>query len=458
MSNRAGMLPRPPALLALALLSACSLTRGPSVSGPVPANEGDYSVVLAGHVYSLYVPTKAERPDPAVGFRAPLQAFTREVERIDPRRVFLLGDNVRYGNEEEWSFLEDSLAPVRDRVELVAGNHEYRNIEAFRRHGGVVNESFVIGRNKFIVLDAKTWLEDEDLEFIRREVADHESYDNVFVLTHLFLAALATKGVEPSEIDPYGTYRGVSNWSRDVLPLIAGKVDVVFCGDTNERHCRNVVQEHPGGDVTYVLNGFRFGRGLEQRSSGDGPMLFVELRFSGSGYTIVPRAVPLDLRDTWYERFVRLPEYPRPETWPRHALGVTGIVVALPTEWDVEVSSEGLVASFVEGAPWKRLDFDVRPVGEPGLDPSALEELWKEGVLGDGLSFDRGGRTTLGGRPALWTSALGTVKGRRLYRWSGLVLVDGVGWAFTMTMPLLRVTEHVETLTIIRGEVEITAP
>jgi hypothetical protein len=451
---------RPAALLLplLTLLPAC----GASPPAQPAGDDDSYSVVLAGHLYSLYVATKTERRDPVIGFRSPVQAFAEELARIDPRRVFLLGDSVRYGFEEEWTFLEESLAELGERVVFVPGNHEYRDFEAFRRHGGVANETFVIGRNKFVVLDARTWMTEADLAFIEGAVADHERYDHVFVLTHLFMAPwpLPAGGEDPGTGGRMSVVRE-SNWTRDVLPLIAGKVDAVFCGDTHDYHVRNVVQEHPDGDVTYVLNGFRFGRGHDADQSGDGPMLFLELRFSGSGYEIVPRAVPLDARAPWYRHFQRLPE-DEAAPWQRHRLGDSGITIALPGEWSVAPATGGpeLRAVLWEEEPARRVDLEVGPVGSTETGFEELAGVWQRELLGAHpvLALDGEGQTSVGGRPALWTTVLGIVDGRRVYRWSVLVTVEGRGYALTLTMPRNQLGRHVETMARIARDVGFETP
>ena len=280
---------------------------------------------MCGHLYSLYVPTKNERTKPIIGWETPIRSFAAEVERIAPEAMFFLGDNTRFSVDEEWIFLQSIFASVDTPKIFAPGNHEYRDISVFQKYGGLINRSVIIGRNKYIVIDAKSILARSDIDFIEREVADYEDYDNVFIMMHLFLPVrlaprkeVGADGTvhyfrkqEPQEeIDPYSPYSGVSNWSFEVVPLIAGKVKYVFVGDHQPLHTVRLVQDYGEHQIEYIRNGFRFGRGNAVDSTGDGPMVFLELRFEGASFSIIPRAVPLDLKDPWYQDFRKTSDVP----------------------------------------------------------------------------------------------------------------------------------------------------
>ena len=275
----------------------------PSLAGCGPASgsdtrSSDHSVVVAGHLYSLFAASAQEGRD-EIRWQAPIEALARDLNRIGPEAVFFLGDSTHDSGDDEWDFIERKFANVEADLYFLAGNHEYGDIDRFVARGGKRNEAVVVRDNKYLLLDAKTIFEPADLAFIERELADHADYRHVFVLMHYPLAAYR---VPEGEVDPYRPYSGVSNWNQDVVPLLAGKVRYVFCGDLWPRVHR-AVQEVGDHEIHYVLNSFGFGRGAGMEDSGAGLMPFLELRFEGDDFSIVPQAVTLDVRHPWYRYF-----------------------------------------------------------------------------------------------------------------------------------------------------------
>jgi hypothetical protein len=290
-----------PAVLAGGL-GACAATTPDRGDGGGAGDRDDHSVVVAGHLYSLYAPSRKFSERGRIGWEAPIEALARDLNRIGPEAVFFLGDSTHDSGDDEWEFVGEKLAGVEADLHFIAGNHEYRDIDRFLAHGGELNGSLVIHGNKYVFLDAKSIFEPHDLVFIERELADHASYDNVFVLMHYPLAA--SKAPE-EEVDPYRPYSGFSNWNRDVVPLIAGKVRYVFCGDLYARIHRGV-QHYEGEEIHYVLNSFGFGRGEGMEDTGDGLQTFLELRFEDGDFTIVPHVITLDVKHPWYRHFRNL--------------------------------------------------------------------------------------------------------------------------------------------------------
>ena len=459
------------AAVLLAFAAACSMRdSGVRMRAPraidkedaVPARV-EHSVVIAGHLYSLFVASKTESENPVIGWREPLQAFAHEVERIDPELVFLLGDTTRFGLEEEYEFVTETLAPLADRVLYVAGSHEYRNIEAFLRIGGLRNHSIVQGGTKFLLLDAKSILEEADLDFLRRELADHEDYDNVFILTHLYLANRGYPKVPLSEIDAYEPYSGESNWNQDVVPILAGKVDAVFIGDASDSELHNVRQKVGPEQILYVFTSFLFGRGKKPGQPGDGAMLFLELRYSGEDVQILPHTVPLDARHAWYRHDWRPALLPAIDglTWTRHGLPGTTASVSLPYEWNVTKSGEGVLhadsgdwkleAAFIEtvaergalSTHWQQAAF----TGETGSELDALATRWKETVLGKSLALEPGDGLRPFGDGGLRLTATGdTEDGRSVSRWSVLLAHDRSVYSVTITGPQSHRRRHINVV------------
>ncbi|MDF1800179.1 MAG: hypothetical protein P1V81_13450 [Planctomycetota bacterium] len=445
---------RPPSFLtllasSLLLCLACAGGADAPVEGgesPGPAVEEDaYSIAIGGHLYSLYVQYKKELPEPAIGWTTPMEALADELEAIDPELVFFLGDNTRYGRDVEWDFLEDSFAPLWPRIRWGMGNHELRKLEAFREHGGLINEVLVHRGSKFLLLDCKTVLEEHDLEFLRTELADADEYDHVFVLMHYALTGLQPPDPE-AEVDPYEAYTRRSNWDRDVVPILAGKVDAVICGDHNDQGISSYVQELGALELQYVMVGFRFGRGDTVDARGDGPMLFLELRFDGDDFEMLPRSVPLDARDPWYQNprylnpFAPLPAIPG-VTYVRHATADEAVSVELSAAWQVEQrEGRGFFARLKSSSSWNYLTLELEVLGERPDSADLFEDWVALATAGDGGSLEaiEPVPTVVPGLriPGKLMIATGFADGRNVERRSVFFELDGRGYHLTATSPL----------------------
>ena len=421
--------------------------------GDLAAAKGGHSVAIGGHLYSLYVEFKKELPEPPVAWTDPMQALGSELIRLDPDLVFFLGDNTRYGREPEWDFLEQTFEPLGDRIRWGMGNHELRNMEAFRARGGLENSSLVHRGNKYILLDCKTILEPHDLEFLREELQDYESYDHVFLLTHYVLTGLPVPEVPLHEIDPYEEYTRKSNWDRDVVPIIAGKVSAVISGDHNDQHVSNYVQKLGSMSIQYIMTCFRFGRGDTPQTRGDGPMSFLELRFEGDDFQVLPRIVPLDARNPWYanqgygRNNLPLPRIPG-VTYNRHTLPGGAVSLELDSSWTTNEQLPGqFFATLNHGSDWDYLTVEAG-VLEPGPQ---LSEQWQSRVLDSG-----GDPLELGGKsqrkiPGIMVEgdllrATGWVGKRNVERWSLLYEADGQPHYLTMDIPFTRAKAYSEII------------
>ena len=423
-----------------------------TTAGAEAENEDSYSIVVGGHLYSLFVVGKSERPKPPIGWKAPVQTFAAELERIDPKFVFLLGDNTRYGNADEYAFLEEAFGGLGDRLRYGVGNHEYRNIEAFKEHGGLINESIVYRGTKFVFLDAKSILEETDLEFLRREFADADSYDHVFLMTHLFLAERDDPEGPISEIDPYKAYTKESNWNRDVVPIIEGKVDAVFSGDYNNgKHVKNMRLGEKGKEILYVSTSFLFGRGEEVHIAGDGPILFLELKFSGGFLQILPRTVPLDVRHDWYaipRGHSNAAKVLAGTTWAKVPVPDSSLTLELPSTWVVQESSgESVRALWGSPDQWQRVEFLFRLRGDHGGDGRLDAEFstWKQGILdaeGEKLTFDSEGLSEDLTLEAQWMIRTGRKDGRNVVQWDVLMMDSRNTYELTMAAPLSKRAKH----------------
>lgn len=372
--------------------------------------QDSYSVVVSGHLYSLYVRNKTMIRDEPIFDEGVLETFAGELGEIAPKATFFLGDNTRFAFDEEWEMLNRVFVNVGGQKVFAAGNHDHRDIQKLEANGGVRNKSIVIGRNKFVVLDSKTIFNQSDLEFIEREVVDHESYDNVFVMMHFVLAGA---GYPEGEIDPYAQFKNQSNWNRDVVPLIAGKVDYVFTGDYYPRHVGRMVQHVGEHEINYVRNSFMFRRGLEDNQTGDGPMIYLELRFEGSDFSIVPHALAVDVKSDWFEDLNVLGRFKEgyiyetgqfKSDWNKH-LVEDAFTLPLPDRWNVQIDDAEAVLRVTDES--NSIDLSVyqydftQPTSFAQLGESLVEEA--TGSNGRELTIEERGRINIHGIQAVWT-------------------------------------------------------
>ena len=372
-----------------------------------------HRVVICGHLYSLYSRNKIQDPRTLIYSERYLKTFANELDALNPDVTFFLGDSVRYAKKAEWDLLARNFKDVPGKKIWVAGNHEVKGFESFREAGGVHNSSLILGRNKFIILDTKTVFEEEDLAFIEREVKDWEEYDNVFIMMHLFL--IKNEVPEPG-VDPYLAYSGGSNWNSSVLPLIAGKVKYIFAGDYYPKHAGRFVQRYKEHEVHYIRNAFLFRRGRGDDVTGDGPMIYLVLDFDASGkFSITPKLLPVDLRDTWYRNFGLNSDAPayeefeekrtqKPE-WRRLPFK-HGLTIGLPRSWRMnrgkgdlmytawqyrnELGIRSQLFSYINSQGWNEEEFKKQLFSVAEKDRTEPLNIEREGKfqLDDGLNVN----------------------------------------------------------------------
>ncbi|MCB9832271.1 MAG: metallophosphoesterase [Planctomycetes bacterium] len=272
------------------------------------AAEAAPSIIVAGHLYSLGVRSHDESDDRLLDDRW-LEAFATEIRRRRPQAVFLLGDSTRNGGDEEWRRLDRIFAGLEAPLHYLAGNHDLRSAAAFDRHGGVRNQVFDLAGTRLIALDAKCVYEAEDLAFLRRSLDLPATAPRPLILMHYCM--IDWRDAQPGQ-DPREDYPGVSNWNREVVPIIAGRVEMVICGDHQPGGPKRRRQVHDGRTIDYLLTSFGFRRADGQDRAGEGPNLFVELIFGRDGLRALPRVLPVALDDDWY-----LDPRP-PEDWVHH--------------------------------------------------------------------------------------------------------------------------------------------
>jgi len=426
--------------------AATALAEAQAVQAAASAS-ADHSVVIASHLYSLYDPGRTLSREPKLVWPGALEAFGKELERIDPRQVFLLGDNTRNARAEEWELLERVLAPLKGRVQFGAGNHDAYHLETFLAHGGVRYGSKVVEGNKYIQLDCVKVLDAEALAFLKRELADAESYGHVFLLMHYFLAGWEELTAENAAAeqpsagqDPNASGR-LTNWHSDVVPLIAGKVDAVFVGDYRHDHVRSTLQYHEGKPIQYVLNSFGYGYDEGVGSGSDGPMMFLELCFEGESFSILPRAVPLDLRHGYFGFAPRMEMRPLLLDWTQvdYADEAAGVAFQLAYPWRV-TRGEGieLEARVADPISDGELSFSVHSMPLEGEGEAALRAAsaaWLAGLSAEGLSVTQRASLPAGGRLGLWAKVEGQLEGQPVVRWSQVVVQRERAWVFTLGVP-----------------------
>ncbi len=301
----------------MVLLLGCDRGEGQSIT-----EEKDLRVILAGHLYSLYTSDRSEAKGPGILTSKWIELFAQEVDESHSDALFLLGDTTRFSTEEEWQLVNKAFEGMKTPAYRIAGNHDYRNVDAFRQHGGLGNSALVIKGCKFILLDNKCVLEKDDLEFLDRELRDAKSFRQVFVLTHYNM--INWNESQPGQ-DPHESYPGVSNWNKDVVPKLAGVVDYVICGDHTPGGPKRFEQEYEGKKIHYIMTSFVFRRGETEQSNGEGINVYLELTVNDEGVHILPRALAIPLTDSWYRDFNVT------ESWKVH--GVDGAWVWAPESW-----------------------------------------------------------------------------------------------------------------------------
>ena len=312
-------------ILAACLVPACQKAALDKNAPKDVAEDQPLRVVLAGHLYSLYAEKKPAGASPGPFRDQALRLFAAQAKAINPQALFLLGDTTQFSSEKEWQKVESALAPLGIPWHLIPGNHDLRHQENFYNHKGLKNAAIQLGRCKFVALDNKCVYDQSDLDFLDRELQATKGIDHVFVLMHY---CMITWDEAPLGQDPREEYPGVSNWNRDVVPRLAGKVEYVFCGDHEPGGPTRLVQHVGRKTIQYVKSSFVFSRAEAQR---EGLQTFLELIVDGDDIKIVPHILPLPLGDAWYE------EKHKDETWRFH--DTEQAFLWLPPHWQKSQSS-----------------------------------------------------------------------------------------------------------------------
>lgn len=293
-----------PIIFLLFLAVGNSSFREPRVVANIQAPD-KHRVVIGGHLYGLSVKTKKGEDEPLIYREHIMAAYAREVERLNPMASFQLGDLTRYGTNEEWAALNRAWRNNSVPNFWVAGNHDLRNPENFAANGGLRNQAVVIGQNKYLCLDAKGTYSEKDLAWLKDQLVGADQFDHVFVLMHFRLFNHRDPTPADAQLDVMDGYTGVSNWNRDVVPLLLGKVRYVFTGDHYARGANRSLRTYGEHEIFYIHTSFKYRH--------QGPLIFLELQFDPSWehFRIIPKIVPFDLHDDWYEDISMDPELVR---------------------------------------------------------------------------------------------------------------------------------------------------
>ena len=206
--------------------------------GPVEAagaQEPDVSFVVLGHIRT----SSDETLHPL------LDELVDEIERLEPDLVFLAGDAIWGGLgwfspdperiEQSWEALDGALGRLGVPIHRVPGNHDINDAvtrDVFFRRYGPLPRAVDFGGCRFLLLSSfripsgewpartpRRWsigLDEEQMDFIRAQIADGEGIEHVFLLLHHLL------WWEPD-----------APWWTGVHPqLVGSKVSAVIGGDS----------------------------------------------------------------------------------------------------------------------------------------------------------------------------------------------------------------------------------
>jgi calcineurin-like phosphoesterase family protein len=198
-----------------------------------PAQAQEVKFVVAGHIY------------PGVIYPKLLQTFVNQVNQLRPDVLFLLGDNVVDGKEEDWQTLDQYLSQLKCPYHFVPGNHDLQGIgeplESWMEKVGYLHKAVIINDYKFILLNTtpfkgKYRLDEEEIDFLKKELVDFQNYQQVFLMFHHELWMY-----------PY------INWEKEIYPIIKGKVTNVFAGNLGYHFFSRFPSDE---SITYFSNGF----------------------------------------------------------------------------------------------------------------------------------------------------------------------------------------------------------
>lgn len=274
-------------------------------SSQVHGENPNRTYIIAGHFYSLYNHERGH--DLNYLGDSLVRLFVEEVKRSNCKAVFLLGDTICSHSVKEslnkppypteWDFIFSIFGGIVSKTYFAPGNHDMSSRALYLDRIGYTRKVLVLGRDKFVILPCVNWFNDKDLRFIENAVRGEEEIDNVFIMMHYRLYSYRYEDYDKS-IDIDAPYKhGISNWNRDVVPLIKGKVKYIFCGDllskTNPATDYTCYKDDKNG-IYYLNTSFNF--------LGKGSPTYLKLRVAPGGeVSIVPCILPVDALSAWYD-------------------------------------------------------------------------------------------------------------------------------------------------------------
>jgi hypothetical protein len=220
-----------------------------------------YSFFIAGHSYGIVGgQNKGLHPQ-----------FVKEFEYLKTRQEielgFLLGDIIRFPNEEGFDSIDSEIEKLGFPVCIAAGNHEMKNRELFEARYGPSYYKFMHNGDLFIILNPNidAWnISGDQLAFLKKTLDEDASESaNIFVLFHQLLWVdndnIYNK-IIPNSFE--GRADSINFWT-EVEPLFKNlKNNVVFCaGDLGAfTWCQNFMYDSYA-NISLVASGMGDGEG-----------------------------------------------------------------------------------------------------------------------------------------------------------------------------------------------------
>ena len=271
------------------------------------AGKEGFSFLAGGHLYGH--PQAADE-----GLSPSLKGHLAEVRRPEDRFFISLGDLVYRPDGKSLRRAKEVLLRSGLPVFNAPGNHEWRR-GVYAREVAEDYGCFTVGSNLMIVLNTEItpwFIQDRQLEMLRRAaegVARGVGVERIFVFSHKVVWAVGEERYRKlfEHVNGHDAFHGVSNYSRDVKPLIeemARRVPVVFLsGDVGMPWSRTLFFDRPGrGRPVFACVGL--GNGPEDlllrvRVLSDGALRFEPVPLGAKA----PRNVAEGGLDSWSRRF-----------------------------------------------------------------------------------------------------------------------------------------------------------